>query len=42
MNGLGLQVFGPNGRNGIFAIDLEPGVPRLEPEVLANLAGPAR
>ena len=23
-NGLGMQAFGPNGRNGIFAIDLEP------------------
>ena len=35
-NGLGLQVFGPNGRNGIFAIDLGDG-PRLAPEVMARL-----
>jgi LuxR family quorum-sensing system transcriptional regulator CciR len=37
LNGLGLQVFGPNGRNGIFAMDLEPGLARLAPDVLANL-----
>ncbi len=37
VNGLGLQVFGPNGRNGIFAIDLEPDTPRLPQEVLARL-----
>jgi DNA-binding CsgD family transcriptional regulator len=36
-NGLGLQVFGPNGRNGIFAIDLEPDLPRLPPAELARL-----
>ena len=36
-NGLGLQVFGPNGRNGIFAIDLAPDPPRLPPAVLARL-----
>jgi LuxR family transcriptional regulator, quorum-sensing system regulator CciR len=36
-HGLGLQVFGPNGRNGIFAIDLEAGVRRLPPDVLASL-----
>lgn len=37
VNGLGLQVFGPNGRNGIFAIDLQPGLPRLPPADLARL-----
>jgi DNA-binding CsgD family transcriptional regulator len=36
-NGLGLQVFGPNGRNGIFAIDLAPDPPRLPPGELARL-----
>jgi LuxR family transcriptional regulator, quorum-sensing system regulator CciR len=36
-SGLGVQVFGPNGRNGILAVDLEPGVRRLAPEVLAGL-----
>ena len=36
-NGLGVQVFGPQGRNGILAIALEPGVRRLAPEVLASL-----
>ncbi len=36
-NGLGVQVFGPNGRNGIFAVELGPGLPRLAPEVLASL-----
>ena len=36
-NGLGLQVFGPNGRNGIFAIDLALDPPRLPPAVLARL-----
>lgn len=35
-NGLGIQVFGPNGRNGILAIDLEESV-RLRPEVLESL-----
>ncbi len=35
-NGLGLQVFGPNGRNGIFAVDLGDR-PRLAPEVMARL-----
>ena len=35
-NGLGLQVFGPNGRNGILAIDLGESV-RLRPEVLEAL-----
>jgi DNA-binding CsgD family transcriptional regulator len=37
VNGLGLQVFGPNGRNGIFAIDLAPDPPRLPPAELARL-----
>jgi DNA-binding CsgD family transcriptional regulator len=37
LRGLGLQVFGPQGRNGILALDLEPGVRRLAPEVLASL-----
>ncbi|MFT3973864.1 MAG: LuxR C-terminal-related transcriptional regulator [Amaricoccus sp.] len=35
-NGLGIQVFGPNGRNGILAIDLHHSV-RLRPEVLETL-----
>ena len=36
-NGLGLQAFGPKGRNGIFAIDLAPEVRRLAPEAMAGL-----
>ena len=36
-NGLGLQSFGPKGRNGILAIDLAPEVRRLTPEVMASL-----
>ncbi len=36
-NGLGIQVFGPNGRNGILAIDLGPEVRRLDPADLARL-----
>lgn len=35
-NGLGLQVFGPNGRNGIFAVDLGD-IRRLPPETLTRL-----
>lgn len=35
-NGLGIQVFGPNGRNGILAIDIARSV-RLRPEVLEGL-----
>lgn len=35
-NGLGIQVFGPNGRNGVLAIDL-PGSIRLRPEMLERL-----
>jgi DNA-binding CsgD family transcriptional regulator len=35
-NGLGLQVFGPNGRNGIFALDLGS-IERLSPPVLGRL-----
>jgi LuxR family transcriptional regulator/LuxR family quorum-sensing system transcriptional regulator CciR len=35
-NGLGLQVFGPNGRNGIFAVDLGD-TRRLAPEALTRL-----
>jgi len=35
-NGLGIQVFGPNGRNGILAMDLGESV-RLRPEVLEAL-----
>lgn len=35
--GLGVQVFGPNGRNGILAVELEPPLRRLPPEVLASL-----
>jgi LuxR family transcriptional regulator/LuxR family quorum-sensing system transcriptional regulator CciR len=36
-NGLGLQAFGPKGRNGIFAIDLAAGMRRLAPEAMAAL-----
>jgi DNA-binding CsgD family transcriptional regulator len=36
-NGLGIQAFGPHGRNGIFAIDLGPDRPRLAPDALAEL-----
>ena len=36
-NGLGLQAFGPKGRNGIFAIDLAADVRRLAPEAMARL-----
>ncbi len=36
-NGLGMQAFGPKGRNGIFAIDLDPDVRRLPPRVLGAL-----
>jgi LuxR family quorum-sensing system transcriptional regulator CciR len=34
---LGVQVFGPHGRNGILAVELEPGLRRLAPDVLATL-----
>jgi LuxR family quorum-sensing system transcriptional regulator CciR len=37
VNGLGVQVFGPNGRNGILAVELEHDTPRLPPEKLASL-----
>ncbi len=37
MNGLALQTFGPKGRNGIFAIDLQPGLRRLSPEAMGCL-----
>ncbi len=37
MNGLGLQVFGPHGRNGIFAVDLPAEMPRLPAERLGEL-----
>jgi DNA-binding CsgD family transcriptional regulator len=37
VNGLGLQVFGPHGRNGLFAIELKRDMPRLEAEVLGRL-----
>ncbi len=37
VNGLGMQAFGPNGRNGIFAIDLGAGKRRLPPADLAAL-----
>ena len=37
VNGLGLQAFGPNGRNGIFAVDLPPATPRLAPAALCRL-----
>ena len=36
-NGLGIQAFGPHGRNGIFALDLGPDRRRLAPETLAEL-----
>ena len=36
VNGLSLEAFGPNGRNGLFAIDLG-GVERLAPVVLGRL-----
>ena len=36
-NGLGLQAFGPNGRHGIFALDLGPDVRRLAPDTLFEL-----
>jgi LuxR family transcriptional regulator, quorum-sensing system regulator CciR len=37
VNGLGLQVFGPHGRNRLFAIELERDTPRLEPEAMGRL-----
>jgi len=37
VSGLGVQVFGPNGRNGILAVDLDPEIRRLPAEVLAGL-----
>ena len=37
VNGLALQAFGPNGRNGIFAIELVADTPRLPPDLLARL-----
>lgn len=37
VSGLGIQVFGPNGRNGILAVDLEPEIARLPQDVLAAL-----
>ena len=36
-NGLGIQAFGPKGRNGIFAIDLAPQLRRLAPETMTGL-----
>ncbi len=36
-NGLGIQVFGPNGRNGILAIDLRAELHRLDPVALEGL-----
>lgn len=36
-SGLCLQVFGPNGRNGLMALELDDGLHRLEPEALATL-----
>jgi DNA-binding CsgD family transcriptional regulator len=36
-NGLGIQAFGPHGRNGIYAIDLQPELPRLPPRTLGAL-----
>lgn len=37
VNGLALSVFGPNGRNGLFAIELDLDTPRLAPEALGAL-----
>lgn len=37
VNGLGIQAFGPNGRNGVFAIDLPADPPRLDPDLLSRL-----
>ena len=37
VNGLGLQAFGPNGRNGIYAIDLGPQLRRLAPADMTAL-----
>ena len=37
VSGLGVQVFGPNSRNGILAVDLDPEIRRLPAEVLAGL-----
>lgn len=36
-NGLGMQAFGPNGRNGIYALDLGPAQHRLAPEAMTGL-----
>jgi LuxR family transcriptional regulator/LuxR family quorum-sensing system transcriptional regulator CciR len=36
-NGLALPVFGPNGRNGLFAIETEPETPRLPAQELHDL-----
>lgn len=37
VNGLALSVFGPNGRNGLIALELEEGLPRLPPDSLRAL-----
>lgn len=36
-NGLGLQVFGPNGRNGIFAVALPAEIKRMDSTALGEL-----
>jgi LuxR family transcriptional regulator, quorum-sensing system regulator CciR len=36
-NGLALPVFGPNGRNGLFAIELEDDMPRLPQQEMHDL-----
>jgi LuxR family transcriptional regulator, quorum-sensing system regulator CciR len=36
-NGLVLSVFGPNGRSGLFALELPPATPRLAPDALQVL-----
>lgn len=36
-NGLALSVYGPNGRNGLFAIELAPDLRRLGHEAMASL-----
>ena len=36
-NGLGMQAFGPNGRNGIYALDLGPKQHRLAPDAMTAL-----
>lgn len=37
LNGLGIQVFGPNGRNGYCGLGLRPGVTRIDPADVRNI-----